>query len=274
MTPMIPFHDGHAIPAFGFGVWQIPKDETVTLVRSALTQGYKLIDAAFIYENEAAVGEGFRTAEVDREDVFLTSKVWNSEQGYDKTRRAIEGSLKRMGLDYLNLCLIHWPCPDFGTYVDTWRAFIDAQKDGQVRSIGTSNFAPDHLDCIIGETGVKPVLNQIEVNPRMQQVAMRAENEKRGIVTQGWTPLGNGASFDAAVVHDIAKRTGLTPVQVILRWELQLGISVIPRAETEAQLAENLAILQAELTAEDMAAMATLEEGVRCGPAPETYHDA
>ena len=137
-----------------------------------------------------------------------------------------------------------------------------------------SNFAPDHLDRILGETGVTPVLNQIEVNPRMQQVAMRAENQKRGIVTQGWTPLGNGASFDAPVVLDIAKCTGLTPAQVILRWELQLGISVIPRAETEAQLAENLATLQTELTAEDMSAMTTLEEAVRCGPAPETYHDA
>lgn len=273
MTDDILFNDGNSIPRLGIGVWQIPDDATVGVVSSAIKAGYRLIDGAFIYGNEVGMGKGIAQSGVARDDLFVTSKVWNSEQGYDKARRAIEASLKRIDLDYLDLCLIHWPCPSKDQYVDTWKAFIDAQKDGQVRSIGVSNFNPDHLDRIIGETGVSPVLNQIEVNPRLVQTQMRAENEKRNIVTQAWTPLGQLLSFDAPAILEIAQRLNRTPAQVILRWHIQLGVSVIPRSTEETHLKQNLEILDFTLTEADMAAINALDEGVRCGPDPVDFED-
>lgn len=265
------FHDGHAIPSFGLGVWQIPNDDTPSVVASALDMGYRLIDAAYIYENEQGVGEGLRQSHVAREDIFLTSKVWNSDQGYDKTRAAIASSLARIGVNYLDLCLIHWPCPVKDKYVETWRAFVDARKDGQVKSIGVSNFNADHLDRIIGETGVAPVLNQIELNPKLQQSEMRAFHAIKGIVTQAWTPLGNGASFSAPQIMGIAKRLGASPAQVILKWHLNMGVSVVARSSNEARLRENLNASELDLTAEDMMSIARLHDGTRCGPDPASF---
>lgn len=273
MTSDISFSDGRSIPQMGLGVWQIPDDETVGVVSSAIKAGYRLIDGAFIYGNEVGMGKGIAQSGVPREDLFVTTKVWNSEQGYDKTRSAIEASLGRIGLEYLDLCLIHWPCPSKGLYVETWKAFIDAQKDGQIRSIGVSNFNPDHLDKIIGETGVAPVLNQIEVNPRLVQADMRAANAARQIVTQSWTPLGQLASFDAPAVVAIADRLSRTPAQVILRWHIQLGVSVIPRSTKLEHLKGNLDVAEFTLTDADMAAISALDEGVRCGPDPVDFHD-
>lgn len=273
MTSEISFSDGRSIPQMGLGVWQIPDDETVGVVSSAIKAGYRLIDGAFIYGNEVGMGKGIAQSGVPREDLFVTTKVWNSEQGYDKTRSAIEASLGRIGLEYLDLCLIHWPCPSKGLYVETWKAFIDAQKDGQIRSIGVSNFNPDHLDRIIGETGVAPVLNQIEVNPRLVQADMRAANAARQIVTQSWTPLGQLASFDAPAVVAIAERLSRTPAQVILRWHIQLGVSVIPRSTKLEHLKGNLDVAEFTLTDADMAAISALDEGVRCGPDPVDFHD-
>jgi 2,5-diketo-D-gluconate reductase A len=269
----MPFSDGHSIPRLGLGVWQIPDDETVGVVSSAIKAGYRLIDGAFIYGNEVGMGKGIAQSGVPREELFITSKVWNSEQGYDTTRRAIEASLERIGLEYLDLCLIHWPCPAKNKYVETWKAFIDAQKDGSVRSIGVSNFNTDHLDRIIGETGVAPVLNQIEVNPRLSQTHMRAHNDGRNIVTQAWTPMGQLASFDTSAITSIADRLSRSPAQVILRWHIQLGVSVIPRSTSQAHQIENLQVLDFTLTDADMDAINALNEGVRCGPDPANFED-
>lgn len=275
MDKTLTFSDGHAIPRLGIGVWQIPDQDTGAIVSAAIAAGYRLIDGAFIYANEPGMGQGIAQAiaetDVTRGDLFVTSKVWNSEQGYDKTRKAIEDSLKRIGLDYLDLCLIHWPCPVKDQYVDTWRAFIDAQNDGQLRSIGVSNFNADHLDRIITETGVAPVMNQIEINPRMVQEDMRAKNAKRNIVTQAWTPMGELKSFEAPALVEIANRLNRSVPQVILRWHLQLGVSVIPRSQNVEHIKANLGVWDFELTNEEMAAISYLNENARCGPAPDDF---
>lgn len=272
--PHLPLNDGRSIPQLGIGVWQIDDATTPGVVSTAVDLGVRLIDGAFIYGNEASMGEGLRQAPAPREELFVTSKVWNSDQGHDAARDAIDGSLKRIGLDYLDLVLIHWPCPAQDRYVDTWRALIEARDAGKVRSIGVSNFNPDHLDRLIDETGVTPAVNQIEINPRFQNAEVRAANTARGIVSQAWTPLGNGKSFDARAIQDAAKRTGKSPAQVILRWHIQLGHSVIPRSTKRDHLASNIDVLDFELTEAEMAAIAALEAGDRCGPDPREFEVA
>ena len=272
--PQLPLNDGRSIPQLGIGVWQIDDATTPGVVSTAVDLGVRLIDGAFIYGNEASMGEGLRQAPAPREELFVTSKVWNSDQGHDAARDAIDGSLKRIGLDYLDLVLIHWPCPAQDRYVDTWRALIEARDAGKVRSIGVSNFNPDHLDRLIDETGVTPAVNQIEINPRFQNAEVRAANTARGIVSQAWTPLGNGKSFDARAIQDAAKRTGKSPAQVILRWHIQLGHSVIPRSTKRDHLASNIDVLDFELTEAEMAAIAALEAGDRCGPDPREFEVA
>ncbi|MEP1931501.1 MAG: aldo/keto reductase [Roseibium sp.] len=269
--PSLTFKDGKTIPQLGLGVWQIPESDLPDIVSKAVELGYRLIDGAFIYGNEAAMGDGIRQSGIARQELFVTSKVWNSEQGYDKARKAIDGSLKRIGLEYLDLALIHWPCPQQDNYVETWKALVAAKADGQLASIGVSNFNANHLDRIMNETGETPFLNQIEVNPRLQQADMRAQNEKRSILTQAWTPLGQGVSFNAPEIAAICKRTGKSPIQVILRWHLKLGVSVIPRSTSTKHLVSNIDIFDFELTSDDMAAISKLEAGVRCGPDPEDF---
>jgi 2,5-diketo-D-gluconate reductase A len=264
-------NDGHSIPQLGLGIWQVPASTTAQTVQSALEMGYRLIDGAAIYGNEAGLGAGVRDSDIPRDEVFVTTKVWNSEQGYDSTLRAVDASLDRMGLTQVELCLIHWPAPAQDRYLDTWRALIRARDDGKVRSIGVSNFMVPHLERLVGETGVVPVLNQIELNPRLQQAELRALHDRMGIVTQSWTPLGKGISFTAAPVIEAAARTGKSPVQVILRWHVQLGVSAIPRSTRVQGLTENLDLFDFSLTAEEMAAIAALDEGVRCGPDPMTF---
>lgn len=269
--PQLPLNDGRSIPQLGIGVWQIDDATTPGVISTAVELGVRLIDGAFIYGNEASMGEGIRQAPAPREDLFVTSKVWNSDQGLDAARTAIDASLKRTGLDYLDLALIHWPCPGKNQFVDTWRALIEARDAGKVRSIGVSNFNPDHLDRLIDETGVTPAVNQIEINPRFQNTEVRAANTERGIVSQAWTPLGNGKSFDAPVIREAAERTGKSPAQVILRWHIQLGQSVIPRSTKRAHLASNIDVMDFALTEAEMAGMAALETGERCGPDPVEF---
>lgn len=271
MTPMLPFADGRQIPQLGFGLWQVPAATTAETTATALRMGYRLVDGAAIYGNEAGQGEGVRRSGLPRADIFVTTKVWNSEQGFDKTLRAAEASLKRLGLDHVDLLLIHWPCPAQDLYLDSWRALIRLREEGKATSIGVSNFQEPHLERIIGETGVTPVLNQVEINPRLQQPALRAFHQTHGIVTQSWTPLGQGRSFDAAPVRAAARRTGKSPAQVILRWHLQIGASVIPRSTREAGLRENLDLFDFALTEAEMADLATLDEGQRCGPDPAKF---
>lgn len=272
MTAMLSLNDGRQIPQLGFGLWQVPADSTAETTASALQMGYRLVDGAAIYGNEAGQGDGIRRSGLPRDQVFVTTKVWNSEQGLDTAVRAAEASLKRLGLDHVDLLLIHWPCPAKDLYLDTWRALIRLREEGKTRSIGVSNFQEPHLQRIIGETGVTPAVNQVEINPRLQQPALRAFHDTHGIVTQSWTPLGQGRSFDAAPVQAAARRAGKSPAQVILRWHIQIGASVIPRSTRAAGLAENLTLFDFSLTDAEMAAIATLDEGARCGPDPARFN--
>ncbi|MFN7224966.1 MAG: aldo/keto reductase [Paracoccaceae bacterium] len=267
---MLKLNDGNRIPALGLGIWQIPADQTGHIVSSAIDMGYGLIDGAAIYGNEAGMGEGVRAASVPRDQVFITTKIWNDRQGHDETLRAFDESVARIGFDP-DLLLIHWPCPAKGLYLDTWRAMIRLRDEGRVKSIGVSNFMADHLERVIGETGVTPVLNQIELHPDFQQADLRALHDRLGIVTQCWTPLGKGRAFDTPEVQAVAKRTGKTPAQVILRWHVQLGCSVIPRSTNVSRLAQNRDLFDFALTDEDMAAMATLDKGARGGPDPMLF---
>lgn len=268
MTMDLPMNDGRSIPQLGFGLWQVPADQTARVVREGLAAGYRLIDGAAIYGNEEGLGEGLRSTDVPRGQIFVTTKVWNDRHGRDAARRAADESLKRIGTDYLDCLLIHWPCPDQDRYVETWQALIELRDEGRVRSIGVSNFMAPHLERIIGETGVTPVLNQIELHPRLTQVELRALHARLGIVTQSWTPLGQGRAFAAPAVQAAAARTGKTPAQVILRWHVQLGCSVIPRSTRAEGLAENLLLQDFELTGGEMEAIALLDAGERTGPDP------
>jgi 2,5-diketo-D-gluconate reductase A len=264
-------NDGRKMPQLGFGLWQVPAAITEATVVSGLKAGYRLVDGAAIYGNEAGQGAGIRASGVPRDMVFVTTKIWNSEQGYDKALRAAEASLKRLGLPWVDLLLIHWPVPARDLYLETWRALIAAREAGLCRSIGVSNFQEPHLERIIGETGVTPVLNQVEINPRLQQRGLRAFHDRHGIVTQSWTPLGQGRSFAAPPIVAAVSRTGKSPAQVILRWHLQIGASVIPRSTRVQGLAENLDLFDFALTEAEMAAIATLDEGARCGPDPAVF---
>ena len=267
---VLKLNDGKRIPALGLGIWQIPADQTARIVASALRLGYALVDGAAIYGNEEGLGAGLRDSGVARDQVFVTTKIWNDRQGHDETLRAFDESVARLGMEP-DLVLIHWPCPDRRQYLDTWRAMIRLRDEGRVTSIGVSNFMGDHLERLIGETGVTPVLNQIELHPGFQQGELRALHDRLGIVTQCWTPLGKGQAFDAAPVQAIASRTGKTPAQVILRWHVQLGCSVIPRSTHEGRLAQNLDVFDFSLTDDEMAAMDTLDTGNRLGPDPQQF---
>lgn len=254
----------------GLGLWQVPREATADCVAGAVARGYRLFDGAAIYGNEAGLGEGIRRADTPREQLFVTTKIWNDAQGFDATLRAYEESLARLGLAP-DLVLIHWPCPTRGLYVDSWRALIRLRDEGRIRAIGVSNFLPDHLERIIGETGVTPVVNQIELHPQLQQAELRALHDRLGIVTQSWTPLGGGRSFDAPPVQAVAARSGKSPAQVVLRWHLHLGCAAIPRSTRAEGQAENLDLMDFALTEQEMAAMATLDRGARIGPDPARF---
>lgn len=269
--PRLTFNDGETMPQFGFGLWKVARDVAAKTVERALRLGYPLIDGAHIYGNEAELGEGLRNAGVPRDAVFLTTKVWNNDQGRDRARASVARSLEKIGVDQLDLVLIHWPVPDQDLYVETWEAFIEMRDEGWMKSIGVSNFNETHLDRIISATGVVPALNQIEVNPELQQPRMRAANAARGIVTQAWTPLGNGRSFAADPITAAAARTGKSPAQVVLRWHLQLGNGVISRSVNPQHQAENLDIFDFDLNPEEIAAIATLDVGARTGPDPSVF---
>ncbi|WP_417415249.1 aldo/keto reductase [Hoeflea sp.] len=267
----IPFHDGHTIPQLGFGIWQIPQDKTAAAVASAIKTGYRLIDGAFIYGNEAGLGEGLKSSGVPRDEIFVTTKVWNNAHGRDKARASVERSLKSIGVDQLDLVLIHWPVPSQNLYVETWKALIEMRNEGLMRSIGVSNFNADHLTRLIEETGEAPALNQIEINPQLQQPELRAFCDAHKIVVQAWTPLGNGKSFEADPVKAAAARTGKSPAQIILRWHMQLGHAAIARSVNPARQAENLDVFDFALTDDEMKAIAGLDVGLRNGPDPSVF---
>lgn len=269
--PIITFHDGHSIPQVGLGVWQTPQDIAAPTVLKALEAGYRHIDTASGYDNEQGVGEGFRSAGLDRKDVFITTKLRNTDQGYDNTLRAFDGSLKKLGMDYVDLYLVHWPSPHRGLYRETWKAFVKIKEEGRARSIGVSNFYPDHLEHIIGDTGVVPVINQIELHPDFQQKAAQEAHKKLNIVTESWSPLGQGKFIANPVIGTIAKKHGKTPAQVIIRWHIDTGLVVIPKSVTPSRIEENFKVFDFTLDADDMAAIAKLDDkGARMGPDPYT----
>nr|WP_304599225.1 MULTISPECIES: aldo/keto reductase [unclassified Gluconobacter] len=263
----ITLNDGRVIPQLGLGVWKTPPEETATVVREAVKLGYHSVDTARLYRNEDGVGEGL----ADYPDVFVTTKVWNDEQGYDSTLRAYEESCRLLRRPVLDMYLIHWPMPEQGQYVETWKALVTLQKEGRVKSIGVSNFEPEHLSRIMDATGVVPAVNQIELHPFFQQKALRAFNEQHNIRTESWRPLGKGQVLDNATIGEIARSVGRTPAQVIIRWHLQSGLIVIPKSANLKRLAENLDVFDFTLTENDMAAIAKLDrEDGRMGAHPMT----
>lgn len=269
--PMLRLNDGRQMPQFGLGVWQMPADETAATVAEALRIGYRLIDGAAAYGNEAGMGQAVREAEIPREQVFVTSKLWNDQQGRDRTLSAFDATMERLGLDYLDLYLIHWPVPQQDLYVETWKALIELRETGRVRSIGVSNFQEAHLQRLVDETGTAPVLNQIELHPTFNQPHLRAVNQRLGVVTQSWAPLGRGADFNAAPVVRIAERLGALPAQVILAWHLAHGLSVIPKSQDPGRLRQNFAALELRLTGQDIADIDALDSDLRTGPDPDSF---
>jgi 2,5-diketo-D-gluconate reductase A len=270
-VPYLDLGDGHRIPQLGFGVFQVPPEDTAEIVRHALKTGYRSIDTAAAYENEAGVGEALSESGLQREEVFITTKLWNSDQGHDSALRAFERSLERLGLEYVDLYLIHWPAPDKGKYVETWQAFTELRSEDRARSIGVSNFLPEHLERIVDATGVVPALNQIELHPRLQQAELRRVHERHGILTEAWSPLGQGAVLDEPAIEEIAKAHDRTPAQVVLRWHIQLGNVVIPKSVTPERIEENFRIFDFELAEDEMNALAELEARERTGPDPRRF---
>ncbi len=264
-------NDGVDIPQLGFGVFQIPPAETAEAVTLAFETGYRHIDTAAAYRNEAEVGQAFRASGLDRDEVFITTKCFNNSHGYDEATRALERSLDRLELDHVDLYLIHWPVPSQDRYVETWRAFVDLQREELVRSIGVSNFQPAHLARIIDETGVTPSVNQIELHPRLQQRGLRREHAELGIVTEAWSPLAQGEVLDDPLLTEIAEAHDRTTGQVVLRWHLQLGNVVFPKSVTPARIAENFELFDFHLTDTEMDAIAELDAGGRMGPDPDTF---
>ena len=271
IVPNLPLNDGRQIPQVGFGVFEVPPDQTVDAVLHALKTGYRSIDTAAAYGNESEVAEAIARSELDRSEVFVTTKVWNSEQGRDQARRSLEQSLSRMRSDYVDLLLIHWPAPSLGLYAETWEAFIEFQREGRARSIGVSNFTVEHLQRIIDDTGVVPAVNQIELHPHFQQPELRRFHSEHDIVTEAWSPLARGRALPDPAIGEIATRHGRTPAQVILRWHVQLGSVVIPRSTNPSRIEENFAIFDFSLSDEEMEAMGRLDESARVGPDPRTF---
>ena len=268
-APRLPLADGAEIPQLGFGLYKVPADDAARLSLEAIDAGYRHLDTAALYGNEREVGEAVRSAPVPRDELFVTSKVWKDDNGYDETLRAFDASMARLDLDSLDLYLIHWPVPSTDRYVDTWRALVRLQEEGRVRSIGVANFHEHHLERIIGETGVAPVVNQVELHPWLPQAQLRAFDAARGIRTEAWSPLARGRVLRTPLLDDLAAKHGRTPAQVVLRWHVQLGNVVIPKASSPERLAENLGVFGFELDADDFAALATLETGERTGRDPD-----
>jgi 2,5-diketo-D-gluconate reductase A len=270
-VPKIELRGGVEIPQLGFGVFQVPPDETVESVGRALEAGYRHIDTAAAYRNEEQVGEAIRASGLARDEVFVTTKCFNTNHGYDEATAALQRSLSRLGFDALDLYLIHWPVPKRDRYVDTWRAFVDAEKAGRTRAIGVSNFQPDHLRRVIDETGVTPAINQVELHPYFQQRELRRAHEELGIVTEAWSPLAQGAVLDEPTITKIADAHGKTPGQVVIRWHLQLGNVVIPKSVTPKRIAQNFDVFDFDLSGEEMRAIEALDRNKRIGPDPDTF---
>jgi 2,5-diketo-D-gluconate reductase A len=269
--PTVALSDGEAIPQLGFGVFQVPPQDTAEVATRALLAGYRHIDTAAAYGNEAGVGQAIHAAGLNRDEVFITTKCANPDQGREQAKRALKASLDQLEMEHVDLYLIHWPVPSQDKYVETWEAFLELQQEGFARSIGVSNFQPAHLERLIAETGVKPTVNQIELHPYFQQAGLRHEHAELGIVTEAWSPLAQGKVLKDPTIMEIAETHGKTPSQVVIRWHLQLGNVVIPKSVTPERIAENFDVFGFALTAADMAAIEELDAGDRTGGDPDTF---
>jgi len=270
-VPNLPLRDQGEIPQLGFGVFQVPPEDTAEVTTRAFETGYRHIDTAAAYKNEAGVGQAFRASGLSRDEVFITTKCFNDDHGFEQAKRALRASLDRLELDHVDLYLIHWPVPSKDLYVETWKAFVELQQEGLTRSIGVSNFQPDHLRRIVDETGVTPSVNQVELHPYLAQPGLRREHEDRGILTEAWSPLAQGAVLDDPAITGIADAHGKTPGQVVIRWHLQLGNVVIPKSVTPERIEQNFDVFGFELSSDEMDAITALDRGERTGPEPDAF---
>jgi 2,5-diketo-D-gluconate reductase A len=272
--PSIQLNDGHRVPQLGFGIWQVPDVDTTRVVGAAFDVGYRHVDGAAAYGNEDGLGQAIHASGLPRSELFITTKLRNPDQGYKEALQAIDASRARLRLDYIDLYLIHWPCPRHGHFVDSWRALIEAREAGKVRSIGVSNFRAEDIDRIVDATGVVPAVNQIELHPLLQQSELRAYADAHQIVTESWSALSQGGNLLAhPILQSIGKKHGKSVAQVILRWHMQLGLVAFPKSVTPARIAENFAIFDFVLDAGDMAQIASLDSGTRLGPDPANFED-
>jgi 2,5-diketo-D-gluconate reductase A len=272
-VPEIKLHDGHTIPQLGFGVFQVPPEETADVVTRALEVGYRHIDTAEMYGNEAGVGEAIKASGIPREELFITSKLNNGFHEPEAARKAFAETLEKLGLDQIDLFLIHWPLPTRydGDFVSTWRTMLEFAEDGRAASVGVSNFQPDHLDRIVEETGVAPVINQIEVHPFFTNEAARAANERHDVRTEGWAPIAKGKVNEDDTIRSIAEQVGKTPAQVALRWAIQRGDIVFPKSTRTERMRENFDLFDFELTEAQIDEISALDRGEegRTGPNPD-----
>jgi 2,5-diketo-D-gluconate reductase A len=270
-NPKIKLNNGQLIPQVGLGVYKVSGESAEPLILSALETGYRRIDTAAFYGNESEVGAAVRNSGLAREEVFVTTKIWKEDHGYDRALDAIDESLSRLEIDYIDMLLIHWPSPALNKFVETWAAFEKAQDSGKIHGIGVSNFQPAHLEQLIAAGGKVPAINQVELHPGLQQKEVRAFNAARGIATEAWSPLARGRFNESPVITEITAKHQKSATQVIVRWHLQLGNLVIPKTATPARLAGNISVFDFELDADDMAAIASLDSGLRTGPHPEEF---
>ncbi|KAB2687632.1 aldo/keto reductase [Brucella pseudogrignonensis] len=271
-VPAVKLNDGNHIPQLGYGVWQVGNDEAISAISEALKVGYRHIDTAAIYGNEEGTGKAINESGIARSDIYLTTKLWNKEQGYESTLKAFDESLKKLGTDYVDLYLIHWPLPSKDLFMETWRAFIKIKEEGRAKSIGVSNFRTADLERILKESDVVPVLNQIELHPQFQQDELRLFHSKHNIATEAWSPLGQGTILENPTLKTIAEKHGKSVAQVILRWHIETGNIVIPKSVTPARIKENFEVFDFSLNGTDHDAITKLDKtDGRIGPNPATF---
>ncbi|ELY2589062.1 2,5-didehydrogluconate reductase DkgA [Cronobacter sakazakii] len=268
---VIKLHDGNLMPQLGLGVWQATNEDVVTAIHKALEVGYRSIDTAAAYKNEQGVGDALKSAGFARDELFITTKLWNDDQ--KRPREALEESLEKLQLDYVDLYLMHWPVPAIDRYVEAWKGMIELQQEGLIKSIGVCNFNVEHLQRIIDETGVTPVINQIELHPLLQQRQLHAWNATHKIQTESWSPLAQGGEgvFDQKIIRELADKYGKTPAQIVIRWHLDSGLVVIPKSVTPARIAENFNVWDFRLDKDELSEIAKLDQGKRLGPDPEQF---
>ncbi len=270
-NPKIKLNNGQLIPQVGLGVYKLNGESAEPLILSAFETGYRRIDTAAFYGNEAEVGSAVRNSGLARDEIFITTKIWKDDHGFDRALTAIDASLSRLNIDYIDMLLIHWPSPQLNKFVDTWAAFQQAQQSGKIRGIGVSNFQPAHLEQLLAAGGTVPALNQVELHPGLQQTEIRSFNSANGIATEAWSPLARGRFNDKSIIESISVKHNRSATQVIVRWHIQLGNLVIPKTATPSRLAGNISVFDFELDDTDMAAIATLDSGLRTGPHPEEF---